>query len=315
MCITRKRSYYYFGGEGKPGLLDLLLPRLTVPAIFAAWKRHALGLAKDADFERCATEKRVSAAVGELDDLVSDVFERHFGDPRLDAVRRSYLRAMHRFGTDTLPAADERLERIGPGDPRRRTAGRHTIDVDMMWFAWALQLEAPQLGPSDDRRTSLRALLLAGVATGSSANFAWRRHRRTRRNTTLMRQPSASSSSGALGWAEKVTAATAEVHQLYQIREWGCRSGGWYQPTRRLLMGMVQPIALRPGAAASFQVRYLENPRSRPCQKVATVHHIPPNSTSQIVVAVDGGQYCPTSGVGVSATRPVNVPRSEAPAS
>ena len=72
-------------------------------------------------------------------------FAQHFGDPADGEIRYHYLEAMHRFATDTLPPAPQRHALVPEGDHRRRTAGRHTLDGDVMWFAWALHLEATHI--------------------------------------------------------------------------------------------------------------------------------------------------------------------------
>jgi hypothetical protein len=226
------RGRYYFGESDESGLLSLLVPRVTTPAIFAAWKNRALGIDIEQEFEKCAVGADVAAAVSEYDGLVAGIFERHFGDAGDDCSRRAYLRAVHRFSTDTLPPATERLARVPPGDRRWRTAGRHTIDADMMWFVWALQLEAAEAAAgapsaaagvrsSASNAGGLRALLLSGVATGCSANFAWRGHRRTRPEYRADSATEALLLERGLHWATDFSAAAAEVHQLYRIREWG----------------------------------------------------------------------------------------------
>lgn len=219
---------FYFGDGIRPGLLELLLPRREVPPVFVAWKRHALGTDTGDSFGQCAAATEVAAAAVELDALVGRLFTEHFGEDIDDAVRSDYLAAIHRFATDSLPAASERLGRLGPDDPRRRTAGRHTIDADMMWFIWSLQLEVAQIAqiaPGDDAGSARRSLLLAGVAAGCSADFAWRGHRRTRPEY----RPDAATitllASRALTWSRSFGDAAAEVHALYRIREWGHTAG------------------------------------------------------------------------------------------
>ena len=137
-------------------------------------------------------------------------------------MRRDYLEATFLFAIDDLPPATERAARIAPADPRSATAGRHTLDGDLMWFAWALELEAARIVAGDgDGDHARRALFMAGVAMGCGANFAWRGHRRTRAEyhaddatrTLLMTRGSA--------WALDFAAASAEVRALYRIREWG----------------------------------------------------------------------------------------------
>ena len=94
----------------------------------------------------------------------------------------------------------------------------------MMWFVWALEVEAARAAGTNDAREDLHALVLAGVATGSAANFALRGHRRTRpepgtdiSTRLLLRER-------GVAWAQDVEAAAEEVHQLFQIREWGHNS-------------------------------------------------------------------------------------------
>ena len=118
-------------------------------------------------FRRCGAGPDVADAVLGVDDLLAELFERHFGDAADPGVREDYLEAVHRFATDTLPAAPQRLARVPDGEPRRRTAGRHTLDGDIMWFCWALHTEAAQLLDPDSRAARYRRpLMLAGVAAG-----------------------------------------------------------------------------------------------------------------------------------------------------
>lgn len=213
-------GHYYFGADGASGLLNLIVPRRTAPPIFTAWRRYALGLDAGADFARCAAEPVVAAAIKELDALVGRIFERHYGDAADELVCRSYLRGMHRFATNALPPARERAARLGPTDPRRRTAGHHTIDVDMMWFIWAIQLEAAQAN-AEGHVDSVRSLLLAGVATGCAADYTSRGHRRTRPEYRPDGPTEKLLLARGSGWAKSFEASAEEVHQLFQIREWG----------------------------------------------------------------------------------------------
>jgi hypothetical protein len=215
------RGRYYFGEGDEPGLLGHLVPRVATPPIFAAWKRRALGLDKTSEFVTFAVETDVANAGHEYDGLVAGIFGRHFGDAGNQSVRIAYLQAMHRFAVDSLPPAAERLDRLAPDDRRRRTAGRHTIDTDMMWFVWALQLEAAQAAWPDSEHRQLRALLLAAVATGCSANFAWRGHRRTRPEYRADLATEQLLLERGLLWAADFDMAATEVHQLYRVREWG----------------------------------------------------------------------------------------------
>jgi hypothetical protein len=90
-----------------------------------------------------------------------------------------------------------------------------------MWFAWAIHLEAAHAIGGPDAGHSRRSLMLAGVASGCPADFAWRGHRRTR--PEYQRGPGTADLLLARGlrWATDFDAAAAEVRALYQIREWG----------------------------------------------------------------------------------------------
>jgi hypothetical protein len=157
----------------------------------------------------------------EVDQLVGRLFARHFGDPRDPAVQTDYLEATLMFAVDALPPATERAQRIPDDDWRKRTAGRHTIDSDAMWFAWALHLEAAHTIAGKDIDHARRAVALAGVAIGCPADFAWRGHRRTR--AAYVRRPETMELLRQRGiqWASDFDGAAAEVHALFAIREWG----------------------------------------------------------------------------------------------
>lgn len=222
------RGRYYFGDGGQErGLLSRLLPRPgRRPPPFEAWKRLALhpdtpGIDRRSAFVSTVRDEAVAGAVAEIDDLVAALFARHFGDPGVPAIRADYLDGVFRFATDTLPPAAERAARIAAADPRSHSAGRHTLDGDIMWFAWALATEAADILDSRAERAALHALMLAGVAVGCAANFAWRGHRRTRpeyrpdaRTAELLRRR-------GIGWASDIRLAAEEVHALFRIREWG----------------------------------------------------------------------------------------------
>ena len=117
-----------------------------------------------------------------------------------------------------------------------------------MWFAWAMQLEAAHAisqfvygharldeaqatagsEKSDDwpslkteTHQARRALLLAGVATGCPANFAWRGHRRTRGEYQPNEQTITLLRDRGMQLAAAFESAAEEVHALYRIREWG----------------------------------------------------------------------------------------------
>ncbi len=210
---------YYFGdGGSEPGLLSLFLPHRQRPAPFVAWTRMAL--TGDAGFETAIRDPAVAAAILEVDSLLARLFAAHFGDPRDPAVRADYLDATFLFAIDALPPAVERDARISDHDPRKRTAGRHTLDGDIMWFAWALHTEAAELlAPGEGH--ARRALSLAGVAMGCAANYAWHAHRRTRPEYLADDPTARLLHVRGLRWSEDFAAAAAEVHALFRIREWG----------------------------------------------------------------------------------------------
>lgn len=213
---------YYFGdGRNEPGLLRQFLPREHNPPVFSAWVRMALGTGSREEFSRLARVPAVADAVIEVDELVARLFAAHFGDPSDPAVRADYVEALLCFACDCLPPAVERDERISAEDPRKRTAGRHTLDGDIMWFAWALQLEAAHTIAGADHGHARRALQLAGVAIGCPANFAWRGHRRTRDEYRADEGTLRVLRARAAEWSNDFAAAAAETHALYRIREWG----------------------------------------------------------------------------------------------
>ena len=220
------RGRYYFGnGADEPGLLGRFLPREGRPPAWMAWLQHALS-ASDAQgpaaaqaFADSVAEPSVREAVLEVDALVARLFAAHFGDAADPLTRADYLDAMFRFAIDTLPAAPERDARVAADDPRKSTAGRHTLEGDVMWFAWALHTEAARLlTPKPDAR---HALMLAGVALGCAAQFAWRGHRRTRAEYRADAATQALLVRRGQAWALDGNAAAAEVHALYRIREFG----------------------------------------------------------------------------------------------
>jgi hypothetical protein len=215
-------GHFYFGnGANEQGLLTKILPRERRPPVFVAWTQMALSDGGTEDFKRELGAPEVSAAVMEVDALVADIFRKYFGDAADSNVPADYLEAVFRCATDSLPPATERDARIAAADWRKPTAGRHMIDNDLMWFAWAFHLEAAHEIAGRDEGHARRALQLAGVATGASANFAWRGHRRTRpeyhrddRTIALLRER-------GLRWALDFDGVAAEVHALFRIREWG----------------------------------------------------------------------------------------------
>ena len=216
------RGRYYFGdGQGESGLLTRFIPREQSPAPWRAWKRLALGWGTRAEFEETLRVPEVREALLEIDALVGEIYNRSFGDPADPAVQRDYLEGTFRFAIDSLPPATARDALIDDRDLRKLTAGRHRIWGDPMWFMWALQLEGAQALAGNDAGADRRALLLAGVAMGTAADFAWRGHRRTRRE--YIPGPAAAELLLRRGrcWATDLAAAAEEIHTLYQIREWG----------------------------------------------------------------------------------------------
>jgi hypothetical protein len=213
---------FYFGdGNGEPGLLRQLLPRDGTPPAFTAWTSRALHGETNGAFASAVRSAGVSPAVIEVDRLLSGLFAKHFGDASDCSVQADYLEATFRFATNTLPPADERNARIADDDPRKPTAGRHMLDGDLMWFAWCLELEAANIVVGMDEDHARRALLLAGVAMGCGANFAWRGHRRTRSEYSPNAETAALLKSRGMQWASDFDAAASEIHALYRIREWG----------------------------------------------------------------------------------------------
>jgi hypothetical protein len=180
------------------------------------------------DFRAEVRKPEVAEAVLEVDALVGGIFARHFGDAADPAVQADYLEATHRFALDVLPPALEREARIPEGDWRKRTAGRHTLDGDLMWFAWALHTEAVEVlrgRAGDGAGHARRALTLAGIAAGCPANFAWRGHRRTRAEYLPDEATAGRLRALGLAWALDYDAASAEVRALYRLREWGEGAG------------------------------------------------------------------------------------------
>lgn len=222
-----KGRFYFGDGAGEAGLLGRFLPRTTYPPPWTAWTRMALGIAPAENFSAEVRKPEVASAVMEVDDLVGGLFARHFGDATDPAIRADYLEATFRFALDVLPAAAEREARIAPDDWRKRTAGRHTLDGDLMWFAWALHTEAVEtlVGRSDAAGHARRALTLAGIASGCPANFAWRGHRRTRAEYRPDAVTLSVLRARGQAWARDYDAAAAEVCALYRLREWGEEQG------------------------------------------------------------------------------------------
>ncbi len=213
---------YYFGNDAaEPGLLTRFLPRQGPTPAFTAWTRMALKQGSMDDFAAVVRQPPIAEAVMEVDALVTRLFAKHFGNAEDEKVRADYLDATFEFATDSLPAATERASRIAEDDPRKATAGRHTLDGDMMWFAWALHTEAAYAVVGADAGHARRALMLAGIASGCPANFAWRGHRRTRPEYSADEKSHQALHALGLRWASDFTAARDEIHALFRIREWG----------------------------------------------------------------------------------------------
>jgi hypothetical protein len=213
---------YYFGdGAQETGLLRCYLPKGGRPPAFRAWVSCALGSDNGTRFAEAVREPAVSAAVLEIDELLGKLFTKYFGNPAFQSTKADYLEATFLFAIDTLPAAPERLALLDSGDPRRRTASRHTLDGDLMWFAWAVHLEAAELLAPSPANSPRRALMAAGIATGCPANFAWRGHRRTRPEYRALPETRQLLRERGLRWAADLPAALAEIRELFRIREWG----------------------------------------------------------------------------------------------
>jgi hypothetical protein len=215
------RGRFYFGDGSEPGFLTRLLPRDGRPPVFAAWTRMALGQGPPSAFADAVLTPETADAVVQIDALLARVFATHFGSADNPAVREDYLNAIFRFATNQLPPATERDARIADDDPRKPTARRHTLDGDLMWFAWALVLEAAALLSGTDAGHTRRSLMLSGVASGCPADFAWRGHRRTRLEYGANDATAALLHKRGVAWADDFAGAAREVHALFRIREWG----------------------------------------------------------------------------------------------
>jgi len=215
---------YYFGNGGsEKGLLTRFVPSPNGnPQVFRSWISMALGFSGADDlFARSLHDADTRSAILEIDDLLGRLFEKYFGNPSDPWIQEDYLQAMLLLATDDLPPATERKQRIPDSDPRKATAGRHAIEGDIMWFTWALQIEAAQRIVRTDSKDLRRSLMLAGAVVGCSANFAWRGHRRTRTEYHCDTATIALLLDRGLRWVLNFELCVKEVHALYQIREWG----------------------------------------------------------------------------------------------
>ena len=216
------KGKYYFGDEKtEQGLLTLFLPRLHRPSIFDAWVNMAL-YEKKSEFINQALAPKVASAIIEVDLLLNRLFIKYFGDASDPKVQVDYLNAIFLFAINSLPPAKERDALIPESDPRKSTAGRHTLEGDIMWFAWALQIEAANAIAKVDEQHARRNLLLSGIAIGCPANFAWKGHRRTRSEYDATLKTKKLLMKQGIKWANDFEASRKEIHTLYRIREWGC---------------------------------------------------------------------------------------------
>jgi hypothetical protein len=137
-------------------------------------------------------------------------------------VQQDYLKVIFRFATHTLPPPAPSVTRAlrRPIRARRPPAATRST-VDLMWFAWALQIDAAHAIHGADHNHARRALLLVGVATGCPANFAWCGHRRTRSGYRADAPTAKRLSDRGIRWADDFQSAADEIHALYHIREWG----------------------------------------------------------------------------------------------
>jgi hypothetical protein len=213
---------YHFGnGTTEPGLLRRFVRHEQRPAVFNAWVRLALNLDTRQRFIEEARVPEVAAAVLEVDRLVSRLFEAHWGDAADPRVQEDYINAMLCFGCDMLAPATERAARFADEDPRREGAGRYTMEFDLVWFSCALHIEAVHAIFGVDEDHARRALMLAGLAVGCSADYVWRGRRQTRPEYSRDFQTAYLLRNMGMEWAANFAAAAREVHALFRIREWG----------------------------------------------------------------------------------------------
>jgi len=215
------RGRFYFGDGTEPGLLARLIPREGRPPVFLAWTRMALGSGSVSAFADAVRAPETAEAIVEVDALLAQIFATHFGAAEYPGTAEDYLHAIFRFATNQLPPATERDARIADDDPRKPTAGRHRLEGDLMWFAWALVLEGAQILAGNDGGDARRRLMLAGIASGCPADFAWRGHRRTRPDYQADDATAALLRARGIQWTADFAAAAQEVYALFRIREWG----------------------------------------------------------------------------------------------
>lgn len=226
------KGRFHFGDGTEPGYLGAFLPTPGGPRspTFDAWKRMALTPPHEAwapalrgTFEERAREPSVAAAAMAVDELVRGLVREHFAGPGGELDGEAYLDAMERFAHDTLPACPERTAALAPDDSRVPFSDSHRMAGDIMWFGWAIHLECAQLvAPPSDQERAERALCMAGIALGSSMDFAFSGRCRTRAE-----YESADTAAWRRIWerarecAADFDRAAAEVRQLFFIRAYG----------------------------------------------------------------------------------------------
>lgn len=229
------KGCYYFGSADCAGYLNQFLPNPVTgrrSPVFDVWKAliFSSGDASMAAFEEQfyarIRQPEVKEAVLAVDELVRRLLRNHFTDETGKVDIYAYLDCMERFGKDTLPECRERFERIADDDARKPTSLHHTIEGDVMWFAWALHLECAQsVAAPDAEATAVRAILLAGIAQGCAFDYAFRRGYRTRKEYRA-----ADSTSRASIWSRSLLCAgdfslgARELRELFRIRTYGDQS-------------------------------------------------------------------------------------------
>jgi hypothetical protein len=216
---------YHFGnGTTEPGLLRKFVRHEQRPPVFNAWVRMALSLDNRHRFVEEARVPEVAAAVLEVDRLVSRLFKAHFGDASDPRVQEDYINAMLCYGCDLFPPATERAARFSDDDPRKEGASHFTMEFDLVWFSCALHLEAVHAIFGVDEEHARRALMLAGLAVGCSADYVWRGRRQCRLEYSRDFQTAYLLRNMGVEWAADFAWAAREVHALFRIREWGRES-------------------------------------------------------------------------------------------
>jgi len=115
-----------------------------------------------------------------VDSLVLGLLEEHFRVAGGGFDADAYLDAIERFATDVLPACPERSAQLPDDAPRKPFSFSHRMAGDIMWFAWATQLECAELVAPTQQERAARALFMAGVALGCSMDYSTTGRCRTR---------------------------------------------------------------------------------------------------------------------------------------